>query len=128
MPSYRMTRLAILTSASLLASIAYAQDEATEPERCISLNRVDHTTVVDDETILFHMLDGSVYRNVLPHGCPGLDDQQPFMYRTTVGRLCSVDVVTVLEDVGFDFVPGASCGLGEFQSIGPDTVETLTAD
>ena len=39
---------------------------------CLQGYRIDHTTIKDDSTILFHMRDGSVYKNSLPSPCVGL--------------------------------------------------------
>src|SRR5690606_11243846 len=36
-----------------------------DPTRCISTTRLDRTQVVDDETVLFFMRGGDIYRNRL---------------------------------------------------------------
>jgi hypothetical protein len=80
---------------------------------------------VDEDTILFYARNGDVYRNDLPHACPSLEFEDRFMYRTALTQLCDVDVITVLDDVGFGFMPGASCGLGKFQPIGEEEADDL---
>jgi hypothetical protein len=104
-----------------------AADEAEDQgvERCISLNRISRTEVLDDHNILFYMRGGKIYRNQLPHRCPGLRRQQPFMYRTSLSQLCDLDVVTVLHDHSFGFTPGASCGLGRFYPITKEEIKAL---
>jgi hypothetical protein len=47
------------------------------------------------------------------------------MYRVALSQLCNIDVITVLSDVGFGFIPSASCGLGEFQPIDAQLAEEL---
>ncbi len=94
-------------------------------EHCISLNRIDHTRVVDDQSILFYMRGGDVYLNRLPHRCPGLRWEEAFMYRTSIGRLCDLDIITVLDNMGFGYSPGASCGLGMFYPISEVTAQEL---
>ena len=42
-----------------------------------------------------------------------------------LNQLCDVDVTTVLQDVGFGFLPAASCGLGKFQPIEAQAAEQL---
>lgn len=94
-------------------------------QRCITLNRVDHTQVVDDDTILFHMRGREIYENSLPRRCPQLASEDRFMYRVTGGQLCDLDTITVLDDIGFGFLPGASCGLGQFVPISPEAAEEM---
>lgn len=52
--------------ATLMATSAFAHPV------CLQAYRVRNTTVVDSRTILFHMVDGSVYRNDLKNACPEL--------------------------------------------------------
>jgi hypothetical protein len=104
-----------------------AQDDVDEPddaderdldsEHCVRINDIEKIDIVDADTLVFRMRRGKVYRNELPHRCPGLRPNDTLMYRSSVGQLCSVDVVTVLENWGFGFAPGASCGLGMFEPI-----------
>lgn len=109
-------------AASGTASLAQ-EDAAEAPERdleerhCVRINDIDDIVIVDADTLIFRMRGDTVYRNDLPHRCPGLRRNDTLMYRSSVGSLCSVDMVTVLEDWGFGFAPGASCGLGMFHPI-----------
>lgn len=122
--------------ASLLAIMlafggnAFAQDMPTmeheaEAEHCLSLNMIDRTDVVDDRNILFYMRDDRVYRNILPHRCPGLKFEETFMYRTSIGRLCDLDMITILDDIGFGLRRGPSCGLGMFHPITEEEAEDI---
>jgi len=114
------------TIAALAATPSFAQDEGNnELKRCVRLQQIDHTDVVDDHTILFYMRGGMIYRNNLPLRCPGLKAQDRFMYRVTLPQLCDVDVITVLDSIGGGFMPGASCGLGRFQAISEETAAEL---
>ena len=83
---------------------------------CVPLRQINNTRVRDDKTIDFHMLGGKIYRNTLPHSCPGLGFEEKFMYKTSLSQLCSVDIITVLTDAG-GLSRGASCGLGKFQPM-----------
>lgn len=108
---------------------ALAQDEAEERNmdatHCVRIVDVDAIKIVNDETLLFRMRDGTVYENDLPHRCPGLRRNDTLMYRSSVGRLCSVDIVTVLYNRGFGFMPGASCGLGMFSPISEEIADEM---
>ena len=85
-----------------------------QPVDCVELARIDHTRVRDARTIDFHMRGRVVYRNRLPHECPGLAFEESFTYRTSLGRLCSVDTISVNSRTG---IAGATCALGAFQRI-----------
>jgi len=104
--------------------VADELDEA-EGERCILLNRISSTYIVDDYNILFYMRGGKIYRNPLPHRCGGLRNERRFMYRTSMSRLCDLDIITVLYDQGFGLMPGPSCGLGRFYPITEEDAEAL---
>jgi hypothetical protein len=104
----------------ILSLPAYgAGSKAKEPEAksCVDTTRVNYTHVVDDQNILFYMYGGKIYLNRLSQPAPGLNRNRPFLHRTTVSRLCKNDIITVLEDWGFSFAPGASTTLGEFTPV-----------
>jgi hypothetical protein len=84
------------------------------PVSCIQQARVTGRTPRDDRTIDFQLDDGSVMRNRLPYSCPGLLRTTRFTYRTALDRLCSVDIITLVQPDG---TPGPSCGLGLFQPV-----------
>lgn len=88
-----------------------------EATHCVHIRSLEDIDIVDARNLVFRMRDGSVYRNHLPNACPGLRPRDTLMYRSSAGQLCSVDIITVLEDRGFGFSPGASCGLGMFEPI-----------
>jgi hypothetical protein len=94
-------------------------------KRCVSLRQIDHTKVIDEVTVLFFLKGGDVMRNDLPRNCPRLMSENTFTYRTSIEQLCDSDTITVLDDVGAGFIPGATCGLGEFQPITESEAETL---
>jgi hypothetical protein len=85
-----------------------------EPVDCIDLARIDHTRVRDNRTIDFYMRGREVYRNRLRNECPGLAWGDGFTYKTSLGRLCSVDLVAANRSPS---LPGPTCALGPFQRI-----------
>jgi hypothetical protein len=113
----------------LLASRVSAQNDAEDIDRevknCINLNQIDHTDVVDDDTILFYMRGNEIYENDLPNRCPELRSEDRFLYRVSTSQLCNVDTITVLNDMGFGFMPGATCGLGKFAPISQEAADEL---
>jgi hypothetical protein len=106
---------------------AFAADERDDQdaERCILLRNIVSTDVVDDSNILFYMRGNKVYLNQLSHRCPGLRAEKAFMYRTSLSELCDLDIITVLNDRGFGFTPGASCGLGRFYPMSKDEAKAM---
>ena len=117
-----------------LAAPLAAEEKATNdsidlvsgpPEQCVSLSRIDHTDVIDDQNILFYMHGKKIYRNYLPYPCSGLRSRDTFMYRTSLNQLCNVDIITVLDNLGFGFSPLNSCGLGLFYPVSKDDVAKL---
>ena len=117
--------LVLATGALAVSSTAAADEHMKKAEHCISLNRIQSSTVIDDRRILFEMLGDDYYLNELPHKCPGLDFEEAFMYRTSIGQLCDMDIVTVLINAGFGLQSGASCGLGMFQPVSEQEAEML---
>ena len=112
----RAALLSLAFGAAAVSGAANADDG--DLQRCIALSRIDRTEIVDNGTVLFHMRNGEVYRNVLPHECPTLKSRDQFAYRVNAAQLCRSDVITVLDRNVLGFVPGPSCTLGSFQSVG----------
>jgi hypothetical protein len=115
--------------AALIANPSGAQHEDEgdrRPVDCISIPSIDDTEVVDGRTVLFFMRGDVVYRNYLSKTCPGLDRQDSFSYRTTSGRLCKADTITVLEREPARASTGFTCALGEFRPISTDEAEELS--
>jgi hypothetical protein len=108
---------------ALIALAATAQSRAPAPvatpdgkaEDCVQLQSIRETRVRDDQTIDFYMRNGKVYRNSLAGKCPQLGFEERYTYQTSLSRLCSTDIITVL--ISPNFTRGASCGLGKFQPV-----------
>jgi hypothetical protein len=119
----RVVSTAILLAAAAAIAPADARPRETpiatpagKPVDCLSLNQIRETRVRDDSVIDFYASGGKVYRNTLPNSCPGLGFDEGFSYQTSIGRLCSLDIITVLRRAG-GLQRGASCGLGKFQPV-----------
>lgn len=124
-----MTRLILATTTALLlgASLAQAAEPAAAPAPkaeapktvdCLDLIQIDRTQVLDDQTILFHMKNRKIWKNTLPYRCPQLGFEKAFKYKTSIGRICNVDMITVLH-TGGGIMEGATCGLGTFEAYTP---------
>jgi hypothetical protein len=116
--------LAVLVSASGGMQEASGQD----PVRCLSLSSIDHTEVIDDQTIAFYLRGGRIYLNRLDRACRNLDRDRPFSYRTATGQLCANDVINVIEDFGPGPIFGDTCGLEHFVPTDEEEVEILKGE
>ena len=107
-----------MSTASAAPRDRQAVPEATlegKPVSCVQTSNIRSTSVHGDSVIDFYMTGGKVYRNTLPMSCPSLGFEERFLYKTSIGQLCSVDIITVLQSPGLS--QGPSCGLGEFQPV-----------
>ena len=107
--------IALLASGASIAKPVPPATPAGNPVDCLNLQDIRESRVRDDQTIDFYTNGGKTYRNVLPYKCSGLGFQQGFSYKTSINRLCSVDIITVIQQGGLP--RGASCGLGKFQPV-----------
>ena len=115
----------LIASAALFIGFATAsaRDRSAIPEAtpdgaaisCVRTSNIRSTSVHGDSVIDFKMNNGKVYRNTLPMSCPSLGFEERFLHKNTVGELCSVDIITVLQSP--DLTQGPSCGLGKFQPV-----------
>jgi hypothetical protein len=118
--------LGVLSAIPLASSpVLGAAADDTGPVMCVNVRNIDNTVVVDYQNILFYMFGDRIYQNHLHHPVPGLDESQPFMYRTFSGQLCKSDTVTVLERWGFGYMAGASGTLDDFVPIDEEQAQSL---
>ncbi len=118
----------LLGVAGLSFTCASAQDdeeESDEPLRCLSMNSIRSTVVVDDNRVLFFQARDRVFLNRLDRECLGLARSGTFSYKVQSGarhaRLCSTDSITVLETSG----RGLNCGLGLFEPLSQAEAESV---
>ena len=102
--------LALLLAAG--SAQAPAQTPAPAPT-CLRTDRIHHTVVPDNRTILFFMHGGEVWKNTLPAACVGLDFPGGFEYATFHDEVCAnSEVIRVLKHGNF-------CRLGAFSAAEP---------
>lgn len=119
--------LAACLTPLLFQSGSADEDSRTVPVRCVDTMRIRDVDVVDNQNLLFHMVNGTIYHNRLSQRCPGLRENKAFMYSIPMHQLCNVDLITVLENEGFGFRRGASCGLGDFVPITKEAAKQMKA-
>ncbi|KQN06390.1 hypothetical protein [Sphingomonas sp. Leaf25] len=84
---------------------------ATAPVSCINLRDIRSSEIVEDTAIVYRMNNGMLYVN-RPEGGGLLDRDDILVTRTLSTRLCSIDIVTLV-DRGSQMFSG-SVALGEF--------------
>jgi hypothetical protein len=128
--------VALLAGGAVALSLtsAIAQEDAhedagqnSEPVRCVSMSSVRSTQVLDDRRVLFHQARGRAFLNRLDRDCIGLARSGQFTYQVQSGarhaRLCATDSITVIETIG----RGLNCGLGMFEPLSTEELESLLA-
>ena len=99
------------TTADARIDITYLDrfEQTGEVENCITRNQIKETRILDNETILFHLVGGKWYMNKLPYSCSGLRSENGFVLDSgNAPHLCSTDSIRIR------FKP---CGLGQFERI-----------
>jgi hypothetical protein len=116
---------ALLVAVQVQSTAAQDRVDQDPPVRCLRLTSIQHISILDNSHIVFYMNGGKRYLNTLPYTCSGLKMSGTIMYRTSLSQLCDLDIITVLDSVGGEYRPGASCGLGSFKPITEQEIATL---
>ncbi|HUO91389.1 MAG TPA: hypothetical protein VMU22_00625 [Rhizomicrobium sp.] len=112
------TAVALLAAVASLSALAQNSPEQTKPQQiCIRpfdtpTGNIDHTKIVDPQTILFYMRDGKIWKNTLRGPCRGLEFHG-FSFVTHYDELCSNAVAIQVIDTG------QVCQLGYFTPYTP---------
>jgi len=95
---------------ALSAGPAFADPAAAvSTPRCVNIAQIDHTQILDDQTILFHLRGGETLRNTLQDKCVGLRTaSRGFTYVVRAEEVCgNLQTIRVNDN-------GAICQLGPF--------------
>ena len=107
---------ALLLSAMVLLAASVPQyTEAAAPSGanvCLNSRDVDHTQVLNDKAILFHLRDGAIWRNDLRTACPMLS-VSPYSEKLTTDLICANQQFIHVALTGDD------CALGTFTQVAP---------
>ena len=109
-----MMRVAMLIGVLALAAPISAWADAAPPHPnhiCLVASDVDHTSIPDDQTILFHMKNGKLWRNTLRRSCPNLKFEQAFTQVIRGGEICAnAQMISIPHEGNF-------CALGDFSPV-----------
>lgn len=98
-------------------AVSPAAEVIGKAESCIPIHWFNETRIRDDWTIDFIGSGKRVWRNTLPHRCPGLRAENALTYETSLSQLCSNDIVYVLRNYAGRLERGPGCGLGPFVPV-----------
>ena len=101
---------ALLFAASAATQVQAA--DANPPNVCLNVTQIQRTEVPDDQTIIFHMRDGKIWRNRLRTVCPMLKIS-PYTQKVNGDLVCSNSQFIHVTLTGND------CVLGEFSPVEP---------
>jgi hypothetical protein len=106
-------RFKSVAAAAAFSFAALAGNGAGAATTCLWTRQIDHTHVVDRNTVLFYMKDGKIWRNDLKSPCMGLK-LHGFSFTSASDEICS-------NAVGIRVIrTGEVCTLGRFSpSAGP---------
>ncbi len=107
-----VTQTAAIEAPVVMETLVVVETPASNTRDCLTTHTLRSTAVLDDQTILFQLRDGSVWKNTLDFSCPSLGFNEAFSYESHGSQLCDLDIIKVFEPFGNS---GASCGLGKFE-------------
>jgi hypothetical protein len=121
-----LTVLTIIFSTIWTVNGMAVEPAATNPDKpCLQLIAIDGINIIDNRHLGFRLRNGDYYLNQLPQSCPWLVRNRAIMYSTPITRLCSRDIIYVLDNVGGGFQQMGSCGLGTFRSVSAEEIQML---
>jgi hypothetical protein len=108
-----MRRL-LLASVFVIASSGAVAQSLAPPQRsgvCLNGTDIEYTQTPNDQTVVFHMRDGKVWRNTLKTPCPNLKFEHAFSETIRGGQICANQQIIRVQQTG-NF-----CALGDFTLI-----------
>lgn len=118
--------LAVLLSTSVALAQSGGPAPALSPEevtvdresvRCISARAIRDTEAIDNRNIVFRLRNGDYFLNTLISRCENLERTNRISFTTSSGRLCSADLIGVIQPFANANRPIGSCGLRRFFPI-----------
>lgn len=122
---YVLPLVCIVITGWAVAGNAEEPTKTSQSEYCLSLMSIDDLDVIDNQNIAFRMKNHKYYLNHLPHTCPMLDNDRVIMYKTSLNRLCNLDIIDVLDHIGGGFQYYGSCGLGKFEPVSKEVIQQM---
>jgi hypothetical protein len=98
-----------------------------EPQRCVAARSIRKVDPVGNHSLLFYLSNGEVWRSRLRSRCIGLRRNVVISYEVRAGRLCTGDLVDLLDTVGLgnSLQRVGACSLGEFDYLTEEQAEAF---
>jgi hypothetical protein len=109
------TRAALLAPTMLLTAQAVSAQSLSPPQPigvCLNGTDIEYTQTPNDQTIVFYMRDGRIWRNTLRTPCPNLKFEHAFSETVRSGQICANQQLIRVQQTG-NF-----CALGNFTLVG----------
>ncbi len=98
----------LLIAAAACAPPATAEDMAAHKPVCLDVYRIDHTEILSNHQILFHMHGRQDWVNTLASPCATLTREDGFIWKSRIARYCdNLESIRVIRS-------GEVCLLGAF--------------
>jgi hypothetical protein len=105
-----VTFLSVISIVVPMAAFARAATLAVKPV-CINGTDIESTSVPDDNTIVYHLRNGQVWKNTLKATCPNLKFEHAFTEVIRASQICAnAQMIRVHET-------GSICALGDFTLV-----------
>ena len=104
-------RIKTAVSALALIALGWTEAAAAKSHVCIDGADISYTSEPDDQTIVFHMNNGRVWRNTLRQTCPNLKFEQAFSEVIRGGEICANEQIIRVHETG------NICALGDFTLV-----------
>lgn len=125
--------LCTLLLCTLASTVSWAESASSDAadaapksvQPCISLRKLDHIEILDNQRLVFHLQGKSLYLNELPRRCSGLHKNATIVYKTSLPQLCDLDNISVLRSTDTRFNEGPLCPLGPFTAIDEQQLKAL---
>ena len=115
----------MIFAAALLAVPAAAEDKpktdpatlvaSGKPRQCLPLRDIQQSRPVGDSVIMFRTGANRWFRNDLRAPCPSLRDDRILVFRASVGSVCEMETVDLVDS--FSRMNFGFCSLGSFTPV-----------
>ncbi|HEY1962625.1 MAG TPA: hypothetical protein VGG69_09415 [Rhizomicrobium sp.] len=101
----------VAASLMVVPALAGAQPAAPSRDMCINASDIDYTQTPDDQTIVYHLRNGRVWKNTLKATCPQLHFEHAFSEVVRASQVCANHQMIRVQNTG------SICALGDFTLV-----------
>jgi anthranilate phosphoribosyltransferase len=106
-----IVKFLLVTLAVLPMTVSAQAATPTANQICINGTDIESTSVPDDNTIVYHLRNGQIWKNTLKAPCPNLKFEHAFTQVIRASQICAnAQMIRVHET-------GNMCALGDFTLV-----------